>query len=647
MKSSELAHTRRIDAGRGHERLALKLWPWTALGVTLSIVLLLGGLLLARSYDRVTAEQVGRLQTQALIVSETMSRQLRSMDNALRAVRSDLAEGRSAQAISPRQLQNLSNVMPGLKGMLATDPDGKVIMAAFDGLLGQNFSHRDYFSKPRNQPDFTVLYVSSPFLSIQRNYSINLTKAVADREGKFAGVVSANLDPSYFEMLARSVLFAPDMRVSLVHGDGKIFVDTRNEERGFGKDIGDHRPLFSQHIRSGHDGSLMVDDAHAGTSGHMTVYRTILPPDLSMDAPLVVSVSRETDAIYGVWWDDLITYAFMFILLCAGSCSALWLGQQRKAAVARAFRELADAADLQQRTGKLAKVGGWQLELATQQMTCTDEMFDIHALRRTGLPSMATLLASLCPESRPAFELAIEQATTHGQAWALEVGVLSDRGKLWVRTQGQAVVESGTVVRLRGASQDVTERVESAAKLAAAHEKLQIQATTDELTGVGNRRRFDQQLQAEWSRCQRSGLPLGMLMLDVDHFKRYNDTYGHLGGDEVLRQVSTIVGDCAQRSGELVARYGGEEFAVLLPGSDINAARMVASDILTRLAQENIPHRSSPSSSYLTVSIGIASMVPGSARQSLALVQAADTALYNAKRNGRNRAEPAYDLQSH
>ena len=162
---------------------------------------------------------------------------------------------------------------------------------------------------------------------------------------------------------------------------------------------------------------------------------------------------------------------------------------------------------------------------------------------------------------------------------------------------------------------------------------------TDELTGVGNRRRFDQQLEAEWARCQRRSLPLGMLMLDVDHFKRYNDQYGHPGGDEVLRKVAGILTECAQRAGELVARYGGEEFAILLPGSDLDAARLVAQDVLARLAAAAIPHTGSPTSAHLTVSIGMASVLPRLTSQSIGLVQSADIALYAAKTRGRNRVE--------
>ncbi|MDB5894234.1 MAG: hypothetical protein JWQ88_1765, partial [Rhodoferax sp.] len=623
---------------------------WIGLAVFLGATFALGAGLLYRSHDRIARDQQGRLQTQALVVAETMARQLRSVDNALRAIRTDLRLAAEAGEPASRRLRPLSDLMPGLKGFLATDEDGHVIAAERPILLGRDFSQRDYFSVPHVQPDFTTLYVSSPFLSTQGNFSINLTKAVPDRRGRFDGVVTANLDPGYFEILSSSVLYAPDMRVSLVHGNGKLFVDARHAVGLLGMDVGSHGSLFAQHVASERDESALQGKDE--TSGErMVVFRTILPPDLSMDTPLVVAVSRDLGAIYADWWNDLAIYSLLFVLLCAGTSAALFLMQQRKAVAARAFRErealrastaaeLAVAAELQRRTGKMAKVGGWQLDLASMRMDWTDEMFNIHEAPLDTEPSLDRLLGAYMPETRPALEAAIRDAIARGTRWSVEACMLTPRGKaLWVRTQGEALMEDGKVVRLMGASQDVTERVEYAAKLAAANEKLKLLAVTDELTGVGNRRCFDQQLDAEWARCQRRSLPLGLLMLDVDHFKRYNDQYGHPGGDEVLRQVAAILTDCAQRSGELVARYGGEEFAILLPGSDLGAARAVAQDVLFRLAQAAIPHAVSPTSAHLTVSIGIASMMPRLAAQPIGLVQSADIALYAAKTRGRNRVE--------
>ncbi len=627
---------------------------WITLATALALVLGLGVLLLCRGYHRVTEEQRNRLETQALVVAENMDRQLHSIDNALRAVRSDLGAGTGQPAtVTPRQLKTLGEAMPGSKGILATDAKGTVTIAERTTLHGINFSAREYFSAPRDRTDFGMLYVSSPFVTREGNYSINLTKAVPDAQGRFNGVVTSNLDPSYFEILARSVLYAPDMRVSLVHGNGKIFIDARHAVELIGSDIGAWGSLFSQHVASERDESVMQGKESADHANRMVVYRTILPADLSMDTPLVVTVSREINAIYAEWWKDLATYALLFIVLCVGSCTWLRLTQQRKAAACREAQEkktlndnatakLMAAAALQRRTGKLAKVGGWQLEMANMEMTWTQEMYEIYELPHATSLSLEQALAPYTEETRPALETAIRKAMAFGTPWSVEACMVTGKGrKLWVRSQGEAVVHAGKVVRLAGASQDVTERVQYAAKLATANKKLELLAVTDSLTGVGNRRCFDQQLETEWSRCQRRNIPLGLLMLDIDHFKLYNDRYGHPRGDETLSHVATILSECAQRSGELVARYGGEEFVVLLPGSDLANTRKMAQDILAELARARLPHGTSPTSQYVTASIGVASTTPVASVDALLLVQTADIALYAAKTRGRNRVEDA------
>jgi diguanylate cyclase (GGDEF)-like protein len=182
---------------------------------------------------------------------------------------------------------------------------------------------------------------------------------------------------------------------------------------------------------------------------------------------------------------------------------------------------------------------------------------------------------------------------------------------------------------------DVTELVKKTMALERSNEQLEKLSTTDGLTGLANRRQFDQHLYSEWHRSARSQQPLSLLLLDIDHFKRYNDYYGHLAGDACLRQVAGILFDCAQRSGEVVARYGGEEFAVLLPATDAEAAQKVARRCLDELAKSCVPHADSPVSEVLTASIGIATLVAHNDRVPEALVRCADEALYRAKSGGR------------
>lgn len=161
--------------------------------------------------------------------------------------------------------------------------------------------------------------------------------------------------------------------------------------------------------------------------------------------------------------------------------------------------------------------------------------------------------------------------------------------------------------------------------------------STDVMTGIGNRRRFDDALDREWRRCGRSGKPLSLLMVDVDHFKAYNDHHGHLEGDECLRHVARLLVESVGRPGDLVARYGGEEFVCLLPEIDEEGARSVAAKFIMAIARAAIPHAALPEDARLTISVGAATCNEVARQSPGMLVALADKLLYAAKRAGRDR----------
>lgn len=181
---------------------------------------------------------------------------------------------------------------------------------------------------------------------------------------------------------------------------------------------------------------------------------------------------------------------------------------------------------------------------------------------------------------------------------------------------------------------DLREAKERAEKFAAELEKL---SSLDGLTGIANRRRFDQMLEREWNRARRAGQPLALIMCDIDYFKQYNDHYGHQAGDACLRQLAQLLENSLRRAGDLAARYGGEEFAILLPNTESPHAAELAERIRERLEQIGVPHEASLAGKRLTASFGVAAMVPGENLAPERLLRMADTALYRAKHAGRNR----------
>jgi diguanylate cyclase (GGDEF)-like protein len=188
---------------------------------------------------------------------------------------------------------------------------------------------------------------------------------------------------------------------------------------------------------------------------------------------------------------------------------------------------------------------------------------------------------------------------------------------------------------------DLTPLLEKGQALERAHEQHLRLSTTDGLIGIANRRQFELTLQNEWQRCARNRSSLCLLMVDIDCFKHYNDHYGHLAGDECLRQVARILGLCVKRSGEMVARFGGEEFALLLPGTDLQEGKRVAQRCLHEMLNAGIPHAGSPVSPWLTVSIGVATIVAAPGLSPATLVLEALAALGQAKEGGRARLETA------
>ena len=187
---------------------------------------------------------------------------------------------------------------------------------------------------------------------------------------------------------------------------------------------------------------------------------------------------------------------------------------------------------------------------------------------------------------------------------------------------------------------DIADRKKAEEELARAFQMVEGQATIDGLTGIANRRRFDETLEREWRRAVRDRTELSLVLLDVDHFKLYNDLYGHLSGDDCLRQIAESIQSVVTRAADLAARYGGEEFALILPNTNQSGALEVCREILATVRDRNIVHEGNPHA-VVTVSAGCVTRIAANEPGYLATLQAADAALYRAKALGRNRVEVA------
>ncbi len=751
-----------------------RITEWLLLVIALGVVGAMIGWSLFKAHDALDATERDRLRGQAHVVDENIGQQLEGVNKALASVRDEFLATPvyGVSTLISVRLKALSDAIPGVRSMVLLDADGNVAASSVDMLLGRDFADREYFRVPRDGKSADTLYVAAPYRTSLGGVTIVFARAVHAPNGAFLGVVAAALEPDYFQVLLRSVLYAPDMWVSLAHGDGKVFVTMPD-----GAARGDAGAAFAGAARSGPDGAtttIVVGRFGASGEPRLTALRPIAPAALRMDKPLVIAVSRGGSELFAPWREQALSYLMFFLLLSAGAAIGLYRGQFRRrsyallqASAARERRETAeqlqlalkgadlglwdwdvrrdhfdrndtlvqqlgyaaaefgaggpawrallhpdDAARLLEaiedhcrrdtaayeceyrvrhkdgrwvwllsrgkvverdefdaplrmtgthmdltprkhaeaeaerssqmlrRTGQLANIGGWELELATMRLEWTEQVFHIHELDPATPLRLERAIDFYAPEARSTIQAAVEAGARDGTPWDLELPFITARGDpRWVRTQGVAVCEDGRPVRLLGAFQDITEKKVNDLELQRVNEQLVRLSTTDALTEVGNRRLFDQTLKAEWQRAARRAAPVALLMIDVDHFKEYNDHYGHPAGDEVLRQIARIVGDSVRRGGELVARYGGEEFVLLLPGADLDAARVVAERCRQSIADAKIEHRASATAAWVGVSIGVASHVASSAVDCNMLVDTADAALYRAKRCGRGRIE--------
>jgi diguanylate cyclase (GGDEF)-like protein/PAS domain S-box-containing protein len=223
--------------------------------------------------------------------------------------------------------------------------------------------------------------------------------------------------------------------------------------------------------------------------------------------------------------------------------------------------------------------------------------------------------------------------------WQGELWNRDKHGRLYYEILNISVIrdELGTLTNFVAISSDITTHKLENEKLEEVNVMLQQLSSIDGLTSIANRRYFDESLEREWRRAIRKKTELSLVMIDIDHFKSFNDTYGHLSGDECIKSVAQVLNSSVNRPGDLAARFGGEEFVVMLPDTEPDGALKVARLIRDTIEALQITHGGSPDNKYVTVSLGVATISPELKNDSKELVFAADQALYEAKENGRNR----------
>ncbi|MDA9427438.1 MULTISPECIES: diguanylate cyclase [Bradyrhizobium] len=514
--------------------------------------------------------------------------------------------------------------IPRIHSLAIIDDQGNWLTSS--GTVSSTFSDDAFFRhhqlSPKREP-----HVGRPVKSLlDGEWVVTLSRRFNKPDGSFGGVVLATISSKYLSHFYEQFEIGRNSSVTLTHGDGLIVARAPNDEEFVGHNVAD-KPLFREPSLQRPSGTYHFKSPLDGAE-RVSVFNR------SSRFPLLLLVTVDKDELLAPWRAAAISrmlYAVALVMLIAIIGAVLVRQLQRGQRMAAAlvekeahFRLLAEgSSDMVTRIGlderlryvspSSVRIVGWRPN------------------QLIGTPA----LAGINPEDLPEVQ-AIVDAMKRGEkeeARLIYRNSHRQNGEIWLESTMQVTrKDNGRVDGVVAISRDITE-----------HKKLETRLETlaieDSLTGLANRRGFDERLKEEWARAYRDRSSLALLMIDVDHFKAYNDEYGHPAGDACLRLIAGIIAAEAQRAGDLAARYGGEEFAILLPNIDAAGCALIGERIRSAIHAAGLVHSTNLAAGCVTASVGGATCRPALERTAgvASLVEAADRALYAAKDAGRDR----------
>lgn len=619
----------------------------------LTVLLALAGVLAytqALIRESLINDERARLQTLTRVADQLLTVQVASADAALRTIRDSLDRWRSGDGYAPFAMEHLKRVekmMPGARTFLVLDAKGLCQLSNRPELVGQVFSQREYFvqalaSAAKGED---VLTVPPPYRTALGVWAVTISRAVVDNQGTVIGVVAATLSPDYFQTLMTNMGHVPDMRVSLIHDTGRMYVSAPFTERLLTLDFLEPGTFTRRHRDSGLVENVFEGATAAqGSEQRLAAFRTATLKELGARHGFYAVASRSTDVLLAGWRHDNVVMAVAMGVLWMLSMASLllyqrWVGRLQYRAQRVEAELVASHAKYEQLANTLPCVLFDYEQHVSGQLTVhfvspyAQQLLGFSAEVLTADPRK--VLQHMFPED----VLALQQQHAHAydlqQPYECTVRLLRpDSQTAWVQLSASPSTVAGRpgVTLWSGFVFDVTDRMQL-------ETELRHMAFHDPLTGAHNRRSFMQTLTQEVHRVQRTGEVASLLMLDIDHFKHVNDTYGHEAGDDVLKHLVGVLQTGLRRL-DLLARLGGEEFAVLLPATQMPGALELAERL--RLAVEKNPAVLRDQSGQpiktvaFTISIGVA-VLDVDAPSADDVLKRADHAMYQAKSTGRNR----------
>ncbi len=442
---------------------------WLAFAVAALLAGALLGYFLYAEHREIGDREGARLQVQAKVIGENLERQLEGVNNALAEVRDDLMQwsGKTLSVAPSRRLNVLINVMPGVRTIFVANADGTVLDSSRAELVGANLGEREDFKALRLRANAATLYVSPPFKTPQGVVAINLIRAITSPEGAFAGIAVATLDPEYFNVLVRSVLYAPDMRVALAHGDGKAFVFMPPGEGQAGMDFAKPGSFFSRHRDSGQAATLLTGIANMTGDERMMASRSLSGAGASMDKALVVHVSRSLPAMYASWRAQSLEYGALFALFATAASFGLFFVQRRQ----RTRDQVADVQEKERRESaerlELALAGAdlglWDRHVPSGKANYSERWSSMLGYRADEIePHVGTWEELVHPEDLPSVRAAMDaHMQRETPLYEAEHRLRHKDGRwIWILSRGKVVERdaAGAPVRIVGTHMDITER---------------------------------------------------------------------------------------------------------------------------------------------------------------------------------------------
>jgi diguanylate cyclase (GGDEF)-like protein/PAS domain S-box-containing protein len=517
-----------------------------------------------------------------------------------------------------------TNSFKRIHGIAISDENGDWLTST--GEIGKNISDRAYFNHHKQSTARDAFIGPLVQSYVNGDWIMTVSRRFNHPDGTFAGVVYATVAAKYFSEFYQQFDIGQHSAITLLSADGIVLARNRDNDVFIGRDTS-KAPLFRDPSLQSPSGVYYFKSPLDGMQ-RVSFYKR------SARFPLVVLATVAQDDVLAPW-RKAATIRMLFVLGLVGLIAVMGLhlvrqlqrGQRMAAALASKeanFRVLAEnSSDMVTRIGlderiqyaspSSARIVGWR----PGQLVGTPALAGVNP---DDLPRVRETVTAL--KRGETEETRISYRTRH-----------REKSEIWVESTLRVTrTENGEIDGVVAISRDMTEQKDL-------EEKLATLAVEDGLTGLANRRSFDERLREEWARACRERTCLSLLMIDLDRFKPFNDEYGHPAGDECLRKFARILAAEARRPGDLAARYGGEEFAMLLPNTDAAGCARIGERIRRAVREAGMCHAMNLPSEVVTASLGGATCRPGNERSAGhdSLIESADRALYAAKGGGRDR----------